>query len=336
MTGELFIMAKYVIYYIVLFLAAAGTIAFFINRSVTFDNKYKEDIINEVSIDTSMPCPELKGYQSMFAVVPDNTELNAKQFEDDTYATLLVDTDNNIPLVAHNALRRIYPASTTKLMTGILVCDAINNGELSLDDEITVSDDIDFGDPEALVSPLTGGCKITVRSLLYGLMMRSYNDFACILAECVAGNQGAFVEMMNNKAYQIGATGCHFANPHGLHDDNHYVTAYDMYLILNEAKKYDILKEIDSYSSFTYSYVDTDGNVLEDDISPTNMFLAGEYKTPSNITIHEWKTGTTDAGGYILTMNVEVDKGNYCLFVADKNSPDDLYNKIGMLFNYTK
>ena len=329
-------MAKYVIYYIVLILAAVGTIAFFVNRSVKFGNKYSKDIINEVSVDTSMPCPDLKGYQSMYAVVPDNTELNAKQFENDTYATLLVDTDKHIPLVAHNALRRIYPASTTKLMTGILVCEALNKGELSLDDEVLLDHEIDFSDPEALVSPLTIGSTITIRSLLYGLMMRSYNDFAVILAEVVGGDQATFCEMMNNKAYQIGATACHFANPHGLHDDNHYVTAYDMYLILNEAKKYDILKEIDSYSSFTYSYTDEDGNVWEDDISPTNMFLAGEYKTPSNITIHEWKTGTTDAGGYILTMNVEIDHGNYCLFVADKNSPDDLYDKIGNLFNYTK
>ena len=329
-------MAKLVIYYIVLILAALGVIALFINNGQHFRDKYSTDIINELTVDSSMPCPEPKGFQSSYAVIPYDTEMREDQFKDDTYATILIDTDKNNPIVAHNALRRIYPASTTKVMTGVVVCDAIEKGEIGLDDEVTLKHDIVFDEEDALASDLKEGYTITVRNLLYGLLMRSYNDYAIILAEYVAGSEGQFVEMMNNKAYQIGATGCHFENPHGLHDDNHYVTAYDMYLILSESTKYDIFNEIDSYSSFTYSYLDDEGYIHEDDISPTNMFLANDYKVPSNITIKGWKTGTTEAGGYILTMNVEIDKGNYFIFVADAVSSDDLYSKIGMLFNYTK
>ncbi|MBR6403231.1 MAG: D-alanyl-D-alanine carboxypeptidase [Eubacterium sp.] len=329
-------MGKFVIYYIVLILAALGVIALFIFNGVHFSDKYNQSIINEITVDSSMPCPGLEGYQSKYAVIPYETEIKEDQFKNDTYAAVLIDTDKRIPIVAHNALRRIYPASTTKVMTGVVVCDAISRGEIGLDDTVTLKHDIEFEEEDALASELKEGYKITVRNLLYGLLMRSYNDFAIILAEYVAGSEAKFVEMMNQKAYQIGATGCHFVNPHGLHDDDHYVTAYDMYLIMNESRKYDIINEIDSYTSFTYSYIDDEGYILDDDISPTNMFLAGDYKVPSNITIKEWKTGTTEAGGYILAMNVEIDKGNYFIYVADAVSPDDLYNKIGMLFNYTK
>lgn len=329
-------MGKAIIYFTVLVIASLLTIGYFVLDNTRFADKYDNKITNEVSIRNNMPGYELKGYQSRVGILEPNTDLLKDQFVNDTYATLLINNETKTPIVSYNALRRIYPASTTKLMTGIVVCDALNDGEISLDEKVTLDSDVVIDEEGALVSELRAGCTITIRNLLYGLMMRSYNDYAIILAEYICGSQSAFVERMNNKAYAIGATSSHFCNPHGLHDDNHYITAYDMYLILQEAKKYEILHEIDSYNSFTYSYTDGDGYVWEDDISPTNEFLAGNYKTPSNITIKEWKTGTTDAAGYILTMNVDIDDKNFSLFVADGTSQDDLYDKIGILFNLSK
>ena len=96
------------------------------------------------------------------------------------------------PLVSYNSLRRIYPASTTKLMTAIVVCDALYKGEISLDDQITLQHDTSITEEGALVSQLKSGCTITVRNLLYGLLMKSYNDFAVILAEYVGGSEDAF------------------------------------------------------------------------------------------------------------------------------------------------
>ncbi len=328
-------MGKAVIYYLLLMIIAIGSVLFFINRNITYSDKYDSEMINEVQLSSSLPTMKAGGYQSRLAIIPDGQDVNADDFVADTYATLLVDNENNVPIVSYNSLRRIYPASTTKLMTGIVVCDALYSGKISLDDQITLSHDIQFNEDGVLTSPLKAGYTITVRNLLYGLLMRSYNDFAVILAEYVAGDQASFVDLMNQKAYEIGATNSHFANPHGLHDDNHYVTAYDMYLILQEAEKYEIIREIDSYDSFTYSFTDADGVSWEDDISPTNQFLSGNYQLPSNIKIDSWKTGTTRLAGHILTMNVEVDGKKYSLFVADGTSEDDLYNKIGTLFNLT-
>ena len=329
-------MGKAVIYYILLMLLAIGSVTFFIVKNVKFDNPYDMDTINNIEVSKSLHTISYKGYQSEYAVIPDGNDVSPENFSEDTYAALLVDNTNNEALVSYNSLRRIYPASTTKLMTAIVVCDALYKGEISLDDQITLQHDTSITEEGALVSQLKSGCTITVRNLLYGLLMKSYNDFAVILAEYVGGSEAEFANRMNAKAYEIGATGSHFVNPHGLHDDNHYITAYDMYLILQEAEKYDIIREIDSYNSFTYSYTTADGQVLEDDITPTNQFLSGTYKLPSNITIDSWKTGTTKAAGNILALNVTIDNNSYSIFVADSVSQDDLYDKIGIMFNLTK
>ncbi|SNU06095.1 D-alanyl-D-alanine carboxypeptidase (penicillin-binding protein 5/6) [Lachnospiraceae bacterium] len=329
-------MGRAVIYYILLILLSAASIWFVVKKNTSFKDAYSEDIINELNISKeNYPGPEGLGFQSRVAVATDE-EINANQFKDDCYAAILVNNETREMVVSHNALKRIYPASTTKLMTGIVVCDALNNGEISLDDEVTLEYDTNITESGALISDLRAGAKISVRNLLYGLMMRSYNDYAVILAEYISGSESAFCDRMNEKAREIGATNSHFANAHGLHDDDHYITAYDMYLILNEAKKYDMLKEIDSYDTFTYTYIDDYGNPREDDISPTNQFLSGNYKLPSNIKLHEWKTGTTDLAGNILTMNVEIDEKSYSIFVADGDSQDDLYDKIGIMFNLTR
>lgn len=329
-------MGKAVIYYILLMLLAIGSVTFFIVKNVKFDNPYDMDTINNIEVSKSLHTISYKGYQSEYAVIPDGNDVSPENFSEDTYAALLVDNTNKEALVSYNSLRRIYPASTTKLMTAIVVCDALYKGEISLDDQITLQHDTSITEEGALVSQLKSGCTITVRNLLYGLLMKSYNDFAVILAEYVGGSEAEFANRMNAKAYEIGATGSHFVNPHGLHDDNHYITAYDMYLILQEAEKYDIIREIDSYNSFTYSYTTADGQVLDDDITPTNHFLSGTYKLPSNITIDSWKTGTTKAAGNILALNVTIDNNSYSIFVADSVSQDDLYDKIGIMFNLTK
>ena len=329
-------MGKAVIYYILLMLLAIGSVTFFIVKNVKFDNSYDMDTINNIEVSKSLHTISYKGYQSEYAVIPDGNDVSPENFSEDTYAALLVDNTNKEALVSYNSLRRIYPASTTKLMTAIVVCDALYKGEISLDDQITLQHDTSITEEGALVSQLKSGCTITVRNLLYGLLMKSYNDFAVILAEYVGGSEAEFANRMNAKAYEIGATGSHFVNPHGLHDDNHYITAYDMYLILQEAEKYDIIREIDSYNSFTYSYTTADGQVLDDDITPTNQFLSGTYKLPSNITIDSWKTGTTKAAGNILALNVTIDNNSYSIFVADSVSQDDLYDKIGIMFNLTK
>jgi len=313
-----------------------GVVGFFLLKCLTFDSHFSNKTIDNIKTTDNLPTLDALGYQSEYAVVPANTEINSDAFTNDTYAALLVDNTDKKAIIAHNAFRRIYPASTTKLMTALVVLKAVDDGKISLDDVVTLSSTTDISDPDAVKSNLTAGCSISVRNLLYGLLIKSYNDYAVILANYVGGNEQTFVDSMNAEAASLGATGCHFVNPNGLHDDNHYITAYDMYIIINAVSKYDIIHEIDSKSSFTYTYKDANGNEQTDDITPTNLFLDVNDSLPSNIEIEAWKTGTTSLAGNVLTMNVNIDGKNYTLFAADSISPKDLYSCYSRMFNMTE
>ena len=131
---------------------------------------------------------------------------------------------------------KIYPASTTKLMTALV---ALENADLS--DVVTVSQNADmnsFAADEATCG-IQAGDKITLSDLLYGLLLHSGNDNATAIAEYVGGSMDGFAKMMNKEAKKLMATGTHFVNSNGLHNDDHYTTAYDLYLIFNECIKND-------------------------------------------------------------------------------------------------
>jgi len=328
-------MKKVIVYFAILITASVSIMYMLYQTNLYYDNSYdRTTVISIPKIDIASDySPE--GFQSDVAVAPISGEVNSDELSNCTYGVILVNNDTDEVLVSHNAYRRIYPASTTKLITAMVVCDAIDSGLIGLDDMVTVPDDIDLGDPEAMASEIYGGCTISVRNLLYGLLIKSYNDYAVILADYVSGDVTSFAGLMNSKAERLMATGCHFVNPHGLHEDDHYVTAYDMYLIMREASKYDIIGEIDACTSFTYSYYSPEGVEISDSITPTNLFLSGQYSLPSNISIKQWKTGTTNMAGYAMTMNVVIDEQSYTLFIADSESSADLYEKISLLFNMT-
>ena len=106
-------------------------------------------------------------------------------------------------------------------------------------------------------------------------MIKSANDAAVAIAEHIGGSVEGFADMMNEEAQAIGATNSHFVNPHGLNAENHYVTAYDMYLIFNEALKYDTVNEIISMTSYDTVYTDKNGNEKTLSVKNTNQYLAG-------------------------------------------------------------
>ncbi|MBR6171719.1 MAG: D-alanyl-D-alanine carboxypeptidase [Eubacterium sp.] len=326
-------MNKGIIFIIIMLLIGGGVIFYLCKQSGSYSDAYsKETIESQQSLENLATSP-LPGYASKFAVIGKDEEINAASFQDNTYAAIMVNNDTGEAVVAHNVHRRIYPASMTKLMTGMVVCDAIKKGEIALDDVITIPRDITFRDTDAVSSYLHPGDRISVRNMLYALMLSSYNDYCIYLAEAISGSEEGFVERMNQKAAEIGATCTHFMNPHGLDDLEHYTTAYDMYLIVNAASEYEIIHDIDSYTTYTYSYTDSYGNVMEDTAEATNQFLVGEASLPSNITIRTWKTGTTGGAGNCLTMRVRINGTDYTMMVADSISHSDLYHCYSIMFN---
>ena len=112
--------------------------------------------------------------------------------------------------------------------------------------------------------------------------MYSGNDAATAIAEYVGGSEEAFVNMMNRRAQELMANGTHFMNPHGLHDDNHYTTAYDLYLIFNECIKHEDFVNIIQSEAYTAYYTDVDGNSQEALFTPTNLYAQGEVDVPEN------------------------------------------------------
>lgn len=291
----------------------------------------------DIGILPELPLYGDYGMADEYAVIDRDEELDAAAYNS-FFATMLVDDTTKIPIVAHNVHNRIYPASMTKLMTGILVMESIEKGDISLDDIVTLNRKVTFDDWDAMASDLVGGCRVSVKNLLYGLMITSYNDCGVILAELIAGSESAFCDRMNEKAREIGATNTHFENCHGLHSDDHYTTAYDLYLIISEFSKHDLAYIIDSLNTYDFTYTDPDGNEQVVTIEPTNEFLTGEINMPSGYSIGSWKTGTTEEALNCLVMEFVNDStgDKYVALIAGADGKEALYSAMTELINKAK
>lgn len=170
-------------------------------------------------------------------------------YEDYLYgeASVVIDGDTGEVLFSKNSRVRMYPASTTKIMTLLL---AIESG---WDFNMEVRIPAEAGDipKDSSLVPVYKGEITTFGDLLYGMMLHSGNDGANAIAVLVAGSVPAFVERMNTRAAELGCTGTHFTNAHGYHDENHYSTALDLALITQEALKYQSIRQIVSTASYT-------------------------------------------------------------------------------------
>lgn len=153
---------------------------------------------------------------------------------------IAMDFESGNVLYSHNGTNKIYPASTTKILTCIL---AIEN--LKLTDTTIVSNNVVLSTPiGSSIMGVKAGELYTIEELLYGLMLPSGNDAALVVAEAVSGSTEKFVELMNEKVKSLGCKNTHFVNPHGFHDDNHYSTAYDMSIIFKYCLNNETFKKI--------------------------------------------------------------------------------------------
>lgn len=226
----------------------------------------------------------------------------------DTYssACLLMEESTGKILYSKNANSIMYPASTTKIMTAILTLENCN-----LSDTAVVSHNAVFSIPSGYsTASLVEGEVLTIEQLLNVLLIPSANDAAVVLAEHIAGSVEAFSDMMNSKAVELGCLNTHFVNPNGIHNENHYSTAYDLALIGRYAMQFPTFKEISSKTRYTlpitnaYSKEDRIFNTTNDLIkpnyssSPTNYYY--KYATGG-------KTGYTDPAGQCIVATATKD-----------------------------
>ena len=232
-------------------------------------------------------------------------------------------TDRSV-VYSKNAFERLYPASTTKVMTAII---ALEEGNLS--DQVTVTEDAVITEAGASLCGIKPGDVITMQDLLYGLMMPSGNDAANAIAVHMYGSIDAFADRMNVRARELGATGTHFMNPSGLTDENHYTTAYDLYLMFNEAMKLPLFREIIAEDSYTANFQNGAGEAVSKTWTVGNWYQKGERETPAGVSVLGGKTGTTQAAGYCLIMasNDSQDK-EYISVVLKSDSRPSLYDNM--------
>ncbi len=242
---------------------------------------------------------------------------------------LLFEIDNNTAIFAQGIYDLAYPASLTKIMTSIL---AIKYG--NMDDTVTMQEsDFDLM-TGAQLSNMIAGDVVTLEQLVKLNLVYSANDASNAIARHISGSVEAFVELMNEEAQQLGMLGTHFTNPHGLHDDDHYTCAYDVYLMLNEAIKYSLFNETIQLSY--YNLVVTRGeSVISYYYDSTDQYMTGLKNAPDGVILWGGKTGTTSEAGSCLALIAQNTEGiPYIAVIMNCTGSTTLYNDMNTLLSY--
>ena len=210
-------------------------------------------------------------------------------------SAILIEASTGEILFEKNADEKLHPASMTKMMSMLLIIEAIEDGVLKRDQVIQVSENASsMGGSQIL---LETGEKMSVLDLFKGVAIASGNDAVVALAEAVAGSESNFVSMMNKRAKELGLTNTNFKNPHGLDDDNHYSTSRDMSIIAKELVKHDeVLKYTKVYED--YLRENTDRKIWLVNTNRLVRFYDG---------VDGLKTGYTEKAGYCMTATAMKD-----------------------------
>ena len=219
----------------------------------------------------------------------------------DSPTILLMDRQSGEVLFSRAENQRVYPASTTKVMTVLLAVEAIERGSISLSDQVTATESAMQGMiPEGSSAGIVPGEIMTLENLLYCAMVASANEACNVIAEYVAESVPDFVKQMNDRAVALGCTATHFANTHGLPDDNHYTTLSDYSRIAAEAMRHHIFTKICGTDQITIPATNVSG---ERELHNSNALVSARSVYGSSY-VYEGaygiKTGHTNAAGYCL------------------------------------
>lgn len=239
-------------------------------------------------------------------------------------AAIVMEASTGLILYEKNIHDTYYPASITKILSSLLVIENSSPGEV-----VTFSHDAVFKvDLDSSRIGIDVGEQLTIQQCLYGILLESANEVTYAAAEHVAGNIPAFAQMMNERAKEIGCLNTNFVNPHGLPDDNHYTTAYDMALITREALKNDTFRKISG--TRTYQIPPTNKQVETRYLRNHHKFiLKQDYNYEGTI---GGKTGYTSKAKYTLvTIAKRGDLELICVILKDDTSNHQYEDTIKLL-----
>lgn len=239
---------------------------------------------------------------------------------------VILDADTGRMIAGEQENARFYPASTTKVLTALVVLEHAENLEVPVTFSHTAVTDL--AEPSSTMEPRgREGEQMPLEDVLYGLILNSGNECANALAEYVSGSTEAFAALMNERAEQIGASGSNFVNAHGLFEAEHYSTPYDMGLIFREAMKNDTFRKIDTTREY---------QAAATNLSPERTMEMGHRMVHGDIAcegVIAGKTGLTDEGG--RTLITEAERGGVRLIVVIMQAEEEeFYNDTAKLLDY--
>lgn len=247
-----------------------------------------------------------------------NAEVNLAK---NSGSAILIEEASGKILFEKDKDKKLAPASMTKIMTVLLVMEAVDENRISLDDEVLISKRAEqMGGTQIYVK---AGTNVSVLDLIKGTLIASANDAAVALAEKVGGSYENFIDMMNNRAKELGCKNTNFKNPHGLDEDGHESSAYDMALMARELIKHDLVLKISS----TYDeYINVSGE--KHWLVNTNK-LVKFYKGIDGL-----KTGYTNNAGYCLTATMSKNNMRLISVVMKSDTKDNRNSDTISLMEY--
>lgn len=243
------------------------------------------------------------------------------EIEDFSKSSILMCSDTGEIIYEKNAYEHLSPASVTKVMSILLILEAIESGKISLDDEVSTSENaVAMGGSQIW---LEQGEIMTVDDLFKAVVIASANDACTALAEHIAGSTASFVTMMNERAKELGLENTNFENCTGLDDTatNHYSCAYDIAVMAREVMQHDLIK---NYTTVWLDYL-RDG---ETELNNTNK-LINSYNGITGL-----KTGTTSKAGFCVCATAERDGMSLISVVLGSETSEERFDSAANLLDY--
>ncbi|MEF1289936.1 D-alanyl-D-alanine carboxypeptidase family protein [Vibrio sp. M260118] len=248
-------------------------------------------------------------------IIPDPPSLGAKGY-------VLIDYHTGAVLVEKNANKKLNPASLTKLMTAYVAGQEVNSGNISLDDQVRISQKAwakNFPDSSKMFIEV--GTDVSLMDLYRGLIVQSGNDASVAIAEHVAGSEGAFVSLMNSWAQKLGLQNTGYTNPHGLDSDGLYSTPYDIAL-LSQAIIRDLPDIYPLYSETSYTY------------NGITQYNRNGLLRDRSLNVDGMKTGYTSGAGYSLATSATSGDMRLISVVMGANSTKSRESESKQLLSY--
>lgn len=298
----------------------------------TLLNQYTQDVILGNNNISDFELNKAEGFANNLGVIDKDAPDYDKSYEIYSPIALLVDCTTNEIIVQKNVHDKAYPASITKVLTSML---AIKYGDTN--SKRKAGEEIIITEENVVTCAYRVGDDITFDIAIHGALIRSGNDAAAFLATFVNESQPEFVELMNEEAKKLGATNSNFTNPHGLTDENHYTTAYDLYLIYREALKSDYFRTVVGKYIYKNEFQRTTSyNTyrIPCEYNTTNPFFTGLATAPDHVKVLGGKSGYTEAAKRCYILHASADNGHeYICVVLKAENQEKLSTDLMYLLN---